>query len=179
MAAGAKGAVGWARWQEAAGAVAWRVWARALATALWRAGTHCGRAHAAAPTFCPPLHPPPPMVYRLPSTSLTIYDVTPPPASPPRPAGHLLLKFMKEKLEDTLSITRELMKKDLEARPGTDVAVRARVCVWGGGVCVCGGVMAQGSVCQATTCNKRLELICCVTGSVLWLHLSSATAPAS
>ncbi|PNW80548.1 hypothetical protein CHLRE_07g322176v5 [Chlamydomonas reinhardtii] len=36
--------------------------------------------------------------------------------------GHLLLKFMKEKLEDTLSITRELMKKDLEARPGTDVA---------------------------------------------------------
>ncbi|KAG2440977.1 hypothetical protein HXX76_003830 [Chlamydomonas incerta] len=36
--------------------------------------------------------------------------------------GHLLLKFMKEKLEDVLSLSRELIKKDLEARPTTDVA---------------------------------------------------------
>jgi hypothetical protein len=41
-------------------------------------------------------------------------------------AGFLLLKFLKEKLEDTLGLLRDLVKKDLTDKKELDVTVRPR-----------------------------------------------------
>ena len=57
-------------------------------------------------------------------TPLSCPSLTPPPPQVLLP-GHLLLKFVKEKMTDCLTMTKDLIMKDLEKNPeGVNMHVR-------------------------------------------------------